>query len=807
MDHFFPYGPWPTDFAQWNHFLEALYKSSRETTTMDARIDQGRAGFLVITPAARWEIRPKVGEWIIISRTHPTMDKIVSGTVTRVSNDSFHIEWKTQWGQFGDFAAKVQPEDKRCPKGHFRVDMEIECISTGRVEQALHRLTEVRGMEDHNVTVLTPVQAMITLNCFMASHIKRINDAEAGRLLQKANFVPTEVRPNDKRGMKHGASDASGASDAHGASDAKLFSATHCASDAYPSQPFGASDANTQDAWVRPCRYVVPPSDSDFASASRRAGLNDVQQHAMTITDKHRLVLVRGPPGTGKTQVSSAVINAWARNVTDNDIVIAAGPSNTATDNLLDRSASLVDRRYHIGRLGEGKSVFDAIRVRYSLTAQAREIAGPDAKKTRTNQLARQLITDGQRPVIFATYMKSAELKDARPLFTLADEAGQATEPTTAVLLANAAEGGHIMIVGDEHQLGPTVRDRRAEWDGLSCPLLARLYREHKGLDHDIMLAIQYRMHPDIQIFPNTQYYDRALLRGLTKTPEAVASIPWPPMTRKVVRPGPEHTGGLVLEQDPLHRVLYVHCRGEETNTGVSPSNMMHVRAVEHLMDKVHHAYRTTPTVLVLTPYRGQHTLLTERLSRFGNSRPEVSTIDAAQGQEADLVIISLVRANATGSVGFTDDAKRLNVAITRAKAGVIIVGHLATTLAAGTSGIASLLHDLRKQGAIFEYARPGANHPLTLMTKDDFDKYDSEFPAETLEARNRRKRNAQDRTLPRDTREVERAPEDDTRHAVENTRWHPNPSPTPSPSRWQCLTSAPLSRRSSTTTTSHPTA
>ena len=136
-------------------------------------------------------------------------------------------------------------------------------------------------------------------------------------------------------------------------------------------------------------------------------------------------------------------------------------------------------------------------------------------------------------------------------------------------------------------------------------------------------------------------------------------------------------------------------------------------------------------------------------------------------------MIISLVRANATGSVGFTDDAKRLNVAITRAKAGVIIVGHLATTLAAGTSGIASLLHDLRMQGAIFEYARPEANHPLTLMTKDDYDSYDSEFSVETLEARNRRKRDAQDRILPRDTREVKRAPEDDIRHAVENTRRH----------------------------------
>ena len=97
--------------------------------------------------------------------------------------------------------------------------------------------------------------------------------------------------------------------------------------------------------------------------------------------------------------------------------------------------------------------------------------------------------------------------------------------------------------------------------------------------------------------------------------------------------------------------------------------------------------------------------MLTQKLSKYGNSKLVVSTIDAAQGQEADLVIISLVRANATGSVGFTDDAKRLNVAITRAKAGVVIVGHLATTLAAGTSGISTLLHELHQQAAVFQYA------------------------------------------------------------------------------------------------------
>ena len=358
--------------------------------------------------------------------------------------------------------------------------------------------------------------------------------------------------------------------------------------------------------------YVKPPSDHDFEIASRKANLNRGQHHAMTITGEHRLVLVRGPPGTGKTQMSSAVIDAWARNVSKDEIVIAAGPSNTATDNLLDRMVDFQGLDYRLGRLGEGSSVFEPRRLRFSLTAQAMNPFGQDAKKTAINRTVRRLISERQQPVIFTTYMKSAELNGTNPLFTLADEAGQATEPTTAVLLANAVEGGHVMIVGDERQLAPTVKDQRAEWDGLGCSLLARLNRNHKGLRHIVMLEIQYRMHPDIQSFPNMQYYDGALLCGLEHPPQVIDGIPWPRIRGK--RSSTEDTGKLTEERNPCHRVLYIHCGGQATNNGSSPSNEMQADAVHlYVLDSVHKQYRHPPTVLVLTPYRGQHTLLTRR--------------------------------------------------------------------------------------------------------------------------------------------------------------------------------------------------
>ena len=156
-----------------------------------------------------------------------------------------------------------------------------------------------------------------------------------------------------------------------------------------------------------------------FNTASGKAQLNDFQHHAMTLTGGHRLALVRRPPGTGKTQLSqlsSAVIDAWARNLSKDEIVIAAGPSNTATDNLLDRIADVEGPNYEIGRLSERNSVFDRRRAQFSLTEQARRTAGRDAKKAVISRLVRQAITERRRAVIFTTYMKSAELNGTNTL-------------------------------------------------------------------------------------------------------------------------------------------------------------------------------------------------------------------------------------------------------------------------------------------------------------------------------------------------------------------------------------------------------
>ena len=97
LDHFSPYGPWPTDFTEWAFFAKGLYKSSNGATSMDTIIDQGSVrGSIVITPSKRWELSPKVGDMIVISRCHPALDRITAGPVTQVGRQSFNIEWQAQ---------------------------------------------------------------------------------------------------------------------------------------------------------------------------------------------------------------------------------------------------------------------------------------------------------------------------------------------------------------------------------------------------------------------------------------------------------------------------------------------------------------------------------------------------------------------------------------------------------------------------------------------------------------------------------------------------------------------------------------
>ena len=131
----------------------------------------------------------------------------------------------------------------------------------------------------------------------------------------------------------------------------------------------------------------------------------------------------------------------------------------------------------------------------------------------------------------------------------MGDEAGQATEPATAVLMASGVLGAHTVLIGDDAQLPPTVLDRAAVWGGLTTSLLARLIRAHGGQPHVVTLLRQYRMHPDIMEFPSAMHYGGRLVAGLDRIPGCIGGLAWP---RREALEGER-------EQDARHRVVVIH--------------------------------------------------------------------------------------------------------------------------------------------------------------------------------------------------------------------------------------------------------
>jgi len=264
----------------------------------------------------------------------------------------------------------------------------------------------------------------------------------------------------------------------------------------------------------------------------------------------------------------------------------------------------------------------------------------------------------------------------------LVDEAAQATEPATLIALLR---GGRAVLVGDPAQLPATVLSpelRRARY-GVS--LFERLTAG--GALGSLLLTDQFRMHPAIVAFPNAHFYGGRLRTAAcvgTRPPPAWAREPrLPPFAFFDVAAGREARGG------------------EEG--GVSYRNAAEAEAAAHLYCQL--AARLSADerrglarrVCFLTPYRGQVSELQRALeARLGRAEAgalraagSVATVDAFQGSERDVVIFCAVR---TSGLGFVEDAQRCNVALTRARCSLWVLG-CARALSASAMWNALLSH------------------------------------------------------------------------------------------------------------------
>lgn len=455
----------------------------------------------------------------------------------------------------------------------------------------------------------------------------------------------------------------------------------------------------------RGSELTMAPMGFPYLNASQQEAVNKVLR-------AKDVAVVHGPPGTGKT---TTLVEAIYETLRRESQVLVCAQSNMAVDWI---SEKLVDRGLNVVRLGNPTRVNDKMlsftyerryadhpaypdlwslrRAMRELRVHRRSDAGWHQKmerlKSRATELEIRINNDilGSAHVIACTLAGSASrLLDGMKFSTLfIDEAAQAMQAATLIPLRRA---GRIILAGDHCQLPPTVKCLETQRQGLAVSLMERIVELHP--EAVSLLTTQYRMHHDIMSFPSRWFYGGAMKaspevahRGILDLDTAIEWIDTS-----------EATAGHSLTAQPPEEAVEEARSFRETVTDGSFGRENPDEALFALLTLQRYVERIGMErfleeridVGLISPYRAQVRLLRRLFSRTPFFRPlrhlvTINTVDGFQGQERDVVMISMVRSNEQSRIGFLGDLRRMNVAITRARMKLIIIGD-ATTLGAHT--------------------------------------------------------------------------------------------------------------------------
>lgn len=422
--------------------------------------------------------------------------------------------------------------------------------------------------------------------------------------------------------------------------------------------------------------------------------LDESQQAAVRFALSAKDVAVmHGPPGTGKT---TAVVELIRQIIRGGGKVLACAPSNLGVDNLFER---LLDRGENAVRIGHLARVLPHLRDRtlgamvpahrdvrrikklrieaHDLFRQAdRGARGRDRdSRSALRDEAKSLLADARAAEadIAQEILRSADVVcatntglDAHLLGALRfntvvlDEACQGTEPSCWIPMLRA---DRVVFAGDHCQLPPTIRSRDAAAEGFNISLQERLV--HRFGDRvSRMLSVQYRMHEAIMAHSSATFYGNRLKADSSVAGHRLCDLPGVRVDE--------------LTESPLHFIdTSGACHDEEREaSGTSLFNREEARlALKKVRDLKARGVRPSD-IAVITPYTAQVRLLGEWLD---DDAVEAGSVDGFQGREKEAVIISLVRSNPEKEIGFLSDTRRMNVAITRARRKLIVIGDSAT--------------------------------------------------------------------------------------------------------------------------------
>ena len=434
-------------------------------------------------------------------------------------------------------------------------------------------------------------------------------------------------------------------------------------------------------------KFVIPSTLND----SQRLAVNKI------VTANH-LAIVHGPPGTGKTTTLVHAIKSLIKH--NNQKILVVAPSNTAVDLLTEKLAleglntirignpARVSDRLLTSTLEHKMADHPDMKTVKSLKKQANEYknmahkykrsfgkAERDQRKALFNEAHKigkevekieQYVTDhlfDKAQIITATLVGANHysVRNLKYNTVVIDEAGQALEPACWIPILKAEK---IIFAGDHFQLSPTIKSQEAGSNGLSKTLLEKLIDIHP--ESVVLLNEQYRMHQNIMGYSSKVFYQNQL-----NAHQSVASH-------------------LIFDDDePLVYIDTAGCSFDEKLEGTSTINPDEAAfLVNHLTSFVKEVTSKEidnfPSIAIISPYKQQVQFIkalveeNEALISLRN-KISVNTIDSFQGQERDVVYISLTRSNSDAIIGFLSDTRRMNVAMTRARKKLVVIGDSAT--------------------------------------------------------------------------------------------------------------------------------